>query len=354
MKSDFAVPPEACNAYYDLLFPAHTVFSWLDLQKESGLNIPNNREYAVQHFDGNFRRFKEFNSPDNLRTFLKSSNIASCHVGGVYEKSLEMPSQHNHVMYREYILDIDISDYDLLRTCDCERKQFCSHCWKYVATAVDGLNLIFDLSLGYRKYQWFFSGQRGVHCWVRDTNALKMSQHMRTLLTKFIAYPKKYTGTPYYQLYDQVIKPVFYDFCLKDSEIFLNPFTRQMAADYLPQYLRNNFYEQPETSLNFFEDWCIQLEDCYMRSRAKELKRQLMFKVLYPRIDYNVSCAPEHLIRCPFTVHPSSGRIVVPINHNAAQSIPEELQNYDVHNLHSAAILQYARILDPSNDISIR
>lgn len=38
-----------------------------------------------------------------------------------------------------------------------------------------------------------------------------------------------------------------------------------------------------------------------------------MLTFLYPRMDYNVSTAQNHLLKLPFSVHPTSHKISVPI-----------------------------------------
>ena len=38
-----------------------------------------------------------------------------------------------------------------------------------------------------------------------------------------------------------------------------------------------------------------------------------MLSFLYPRMDYNVSTMQNHLLKLPFSVHPSSKRISIPL-----------------------------------------
>ena len=47
-----------------------------------------------------------------------------------------------------------------------------------------------------------------------------------------------------------------------------------------------------------------------------------MLSFLYPRMDYNVSTNQNHLLKLPFSIHPSSHKVSVPI-------FKESLRDFD-------------------------
>ncbi len=109
------------------------------------------------------------------------------------------------------VFDIDMTDYDEIRTC-CTDKKICRRCWGYIAAAVK----VLDHSLrgestmqkhnpntkgihpadiadhdpsetfGFRHLLWVYSGRRGIHCWISDQAALDLNDDQRKSLVTFL------------------------------------------------------------------------------------------------------------------------------------------------------------------------
>lgn len=47
-----------------------------------------------------------------------------------------------------------------------------------------------------------------------------------------------------------------------------------------------------------------------------------MLTFLYPRMDYNVSTSQNHLLKLPFSIHPTSHKVSVPI-------FPKSVRSFD-------------------------
>ena len=86
---------------------------------------------------------------------------------------------------REYVIDIDMTDYDNIRTC-CQGKKLCEKCWIYIRAAYDVLKVILKETFGFKHILWVFSGRRGLHAWVCDHEAKIMSKKIRKSVTNFL------------------------------------------------------------------------------------------------------------------------------------------------------------------------
>jgi DNA primase small subunit len=109
---------------------------------------------------------------------------------------------------RELVFDIDMTDYDEIRTC-CSGGAICRRCWGFIAAAVkvlekalrgksslpDNLNipylsLCITESFGFKHLLWVYSGRRGIHCWISDRHALAFTDDQRRALVTFLEVVK--------------------------------------------------------------------------------------------------------------------------------------------------------------------
>lgn len=109
-------------------------------------------------------------------------------IGAVYNIA---PDRHNASdkkafvpMQKEMVFDIDMNDYDDVRTC-CQGANVCERCFKYLKIAMKVISDILKDDFDFTNLLWVFSGRRGIHAWVCDDEARTMTNEMRSAVVSY-------------------------------------------------------------------------------------------------------------------------------------------------------------------------
>lgn len=88
-------------------------------------------------------------------------------------------------MSKELCFDIDLTDYDDIRTC-CDKANICNKCWKFMTMAIKVIATALRDDFGFKHIMWVYSGRRGVHAWVSDKAARNLDDRKRSVIAGYL------------------------------------------------------------------------------------------------------------------------------------------------------------------------
>ncbi|KAJ3161434.1 primase, DNA, polypeptide 1 (49kDa) [Geranomyces michiganensis] len=182
--------------FYQRLFPFTEFYRWL------GYGNPDNgyfakREWSFTLASDVYIRFQSFAGPDELRAEILRLCPVKIDIGAVYnlqpkDKKTVLPGAFV-AKERELVFDIDLTDYDDVRTC-CSAADICRKCWDFMTIAIKILHRALTDDFGFKHLLWVYSGRRGVHCWVSDDRARKLSHEARAAIVTYLSVVSSNAG----------------------------------------------------------------------------------------------------------------------------------------------------------------
>ncbi|XP_031788362.1 DNA primase small subunit isoform X2 [Nasonia vitripennis] len=230
--------------YFSRLFPFEDLYEWL---KYGEANTFACREFVFNFEGDRYLRYQAYSSLNDLKNDVKRKKPYKIDIGAVYNNppSNYMREAEFYPVQKELIFDLDLTDYDEIRTC-CSGTNVCSKCWKFMIIAIK----ILDTSL-------------------REQNMLGTQEG----IDKFLGIIDEALRTDVQHLLDK------YQTSASRWQAFV-------------EYFRN----QIESKVD-------------MWSKTPFLIEEIMIQYAYPRLDINVSLGISHLLKSPFSVHPRTGKI---------------------------------------------
>ncbi|VDN30700.1 unnamed protein product [Gongylonema pulchrum] len=161
---------QALPEYYRRHFPTKTLCKWLSYDKSPSAYFQL-RELAFILENDVHVRFRSFSDCAEFERELRRANPRKLDIGAVYNHKPRDNKKFAdfRAVERELVFDIDLTDYDEIRTC-------CT----WLSIAVDVLDFLLKKHFGFRHRLWVFSGRRGIHCWVADAVARKLQNAGRS------------------------------------------------------------------------------------------------------------------------------------------------------------------------------
>lgn len=354
---------ELLRIYYDKFFPFFNMHRWLRygndpksasaaVQKEFFLR----REFTFVMEGDIFQRYRCFKDAEEFKQAVIAQQPVRMEIGAVFSHP---PKNHHTVvkeaykpLERELVFDIDMDDYDEIRTC-CQGSRLCSKCWTFMKVGIKTLQRSLRDDFGFQHMLFVFSGRRGVHCWVCDKAARSLSNEHRSAVADYLTLVAGGAGRckadirmngcdelhPSVQEAYKICEHYFRDDpngVLQAQDLLNKDKTPHLAnlLDTLSISERETVskYLEEHPSATSREIW-LQFEKLApertkaavtfrQKAENKTFLKDVVIQMTYPRLDVNVSKQMNHLLKSPFVVHPKTGRVCVPID-------PEKLDSFD-------------------------
>lgn len=269
------------------------------------------------------------------------------------------------------VIDVDLKDYDDVRGCSCKYnpKQRCSDChseeitvdsscnceWKNLgsvcrtcwAFATAGM-IVTDYILrnfwGFVDFFFFFSGKKGFHCWILDPGTEEFTKQERK---QFVASFEPWKSPARIKLcdesstrssvaarnFDSYLEAVFEGVIIQEGSLFFLPNIEtwhsivqafDMNAMDESMFDRFEMHFNPKDlvdSLTLWETCKAFLDSNYPSDEAMTIKRRIMYRYTFPRIDRSVTTKPEHAKKSIFSIHPETNRVATPILPHIADTL---------------------------------
>jgi DNA primase small subunit len=359
------------RVYYGRLFPYQEIFEWLSYGETSSSysssGLFSRREFSFTLEGEIYSRYHSFQNVEDMKKKIMEKQPHKIDIGAVYnippsirknalkvlkekekekEKEKFDPKKEEEFKpeEKEFVIDIDLNDYDDVRLGCAPGSLWINGSWLYMSTAIKILDRALREDFGFKHILFVFSGRRGVHCWVCDKKARKLpARERRSLIdTLSLLFSK---GKPFERAkpLHPLIKPsfpfieeTFMKMVLpeQDGQGILSSKERyEKVLILIPDEearneLRKKWEKMPikkteDKSLSRWKDLLntvSHFEKLQREQKNKKLadelsicKYSIMVEFVYPRFDMNVSMQPHHLLKSPFAVHPKTGKICVPI-----------------------------------------
>eukprot|EP00198_Chlamydomonas_reinhardtii_P011616 XP_001700953.1 primase subunit of DNA polymerase alpha [Chlamydomonas reinhardtii] len=352
---------EAMPTYYAKLFPTQHMVKWLSYGNDSkhaqaDSHFFNRREFCFTLQGDIFVRYQAFKDGAALQEAILRRCPDKIDIGPVY--SANPMDRHKfgvafHPEERELVFDIDLTDYDDVRTCG-SGGHICGKCWPLMSVAVKIIDKGLRDEFGFKHILWVYSGRRGIHCWVCDPSARQLSDEQRSAVASWFAMYKGHEEGkarvallggnmhPAVERAAGILRSAWVQTLLPAQQLLEDGPQCEALLRYLPEEglvetVRKKWTEASRSrnagnmDVNVVR-WRALEEAVNERVREERSKKGVVnFKVLgplercvdeiimahaYPRLDMEVSKKMNHLLKAPFCVHPKTGKVCVPLDPN--------------------------------------
>lgn len=322
------------RAYYDKFFPLDDIEEWIQ-HKIDGEPEPLDRRECAVYFDG--EKFWRWITIDRVRRLVKpeiGSNTPPperIEIGPVYNLPISVRRSGGgdqlRAERRELVFDIDADDFKDIKCC-CGESEICERCWPYMACALECLIKALTENFGFKRILPVFSGRRGVHIWVCDARARTLTAPVREKIVKYLDLRAlsgdKLGKCPLAKSMIATCERYFADIMIEQN-IFTNEKIRRIVEEIVNGDTLKEIRNILATVKGTNQEKLRQIKNLKRGDRdfsAGTEYPRLLFTFTFPRLDANVTTILNHLLKTPFSFHPKSGLLSVPIPKERRDQLP--------------------------------
>ncbi|UZP42397.1 hypothetical protein NXS19_010213 [Fusarium pseudograminearum] len=331
-----ASDPEVMRSFYQRLFPWRYLFQWLN-HSPTPTNDFGNREFAFTLQNDAYLRYQSFPTADTLRKDVLRLMPSRFEIGPVYttnprdRKTLRNSSAFKPLA-KELCFDIDLTDYDDIRTC-CDKANICNKCWQFMTMAIKVVDVALREDFGFKHIMWVYSGRRGAHAWVCDKKVRSMDDQKRRAIAGYLEVVKGGAQSgkkvnvrrplhPHLARSLEILKTHFQEDVLEVQDPWASPEQSEKLLQLLPNQNLNESLRRkwdaapgrPSTS-KWADIDAVAKSGASKNLDARQLleaKQDIVLEYTYPRLDIEVSKKLNHLLKSPSSCIPVPAVSVCP------------------------------------------
>ncbi|KAL7712752.1 DNA primase [Entamoeba marina] len=314
------VTKDVLRKYYTTIFPTDAFYNWITRNKQ----FSTNRELSFTLENDQYLRYLHFNNSGDFLKQLREKVPVKFDIGAIFN-TLDR-SAHIVAQQREFVIDIDMDEYNDVRYC-CKGTDICHKCWTLLVCAAKVLNQVLYENFNFQHILNVFSGRRGIHMWVCDEAAMQLDDRMRSYIVKYLnLFEAKNTNEQnesfvkvpkVHDLFDKAYEILehYFEQYLSDQEIITNDERRGRLLRLIRKL--SNEYHIPMKKCDDCVAQGTSLKWDFIQKQFNDfpnMLKSIVFTYLYPRLDINVSISINHLLKAPFCIHPKTGKVCVPLD----------------------------------------
>ena len=297
-----------------------------------GADLPVLREWGNEHLDGHFTRYATCATAADLRALVANAPTGKLNVGAQYSAPAARRTKERDFapMGRELVFDLDLDESGLVTADDLEG---CDALFPLVAAGLEAVRAVLRGAFGFQHVLFVYSGRRGAHLWVCDERAFVLSNEERAAVLARLqgtGAPPDESGRRRFRwaTTDQTLRPAVSMLRAFFKETGVRPASqgglglldaRAQQANFLRMVGAPSLNTETLAGPKFLKRL---YRACSTNPAAMERLSDAILTLVWPRLDANVSTDMKHLLKAPFSLHPKTGRVSLPVLGDARAFAP--------------------------------